>query len=220
MAESRRAKLARWARGDFTEADYQGIIGLLIFDQVIDVATGGKLSALKKKVGLKVVLPLITGGARLAGRAALGTTSLAGRSALGAALPVVTNPYVAGAALGYGALQTEPGQQLLEAASDRGRMDRIRFEQAITDVEQAVKKKVKKTKSKFNKAVSRGMAAAKRGTSYGKKGVINAPKKAFKAVTKIASKINKAKKTRGRLPPQPAGNAAKKIYKAILGVFK
>ena len=49
MAESRRAKLARWARGDFTEGEYQGIIAGFVFDQVVDVATGGKLSALKKK---------------------------------------------------------------------------------------------------------------------------------------------------------------------------
>jgi hypothetical protein len=216
MAESRRSKLARWARGDFTEADYQGIIGLLVFDQVVDVATGGKLSALKKKVGLKVVLPLVTGGTRLAARAGLGAASVAGRSALGAALPIVTNPYVAGAALGYGALQTEPGQQLLESAEERGRMDRIRLEQALTDVSVGIKKK----KSKFNTAVSRGMSAVKAGTSYGKKGIISAPKKAFAAVTKIASKINKAKKEKRRFPKAPKSPNAKKIYKSILQVLK
>ena len=47
----------------------------------------------------------MTGGTRLAARAGLPVAaSVAGRSALGAALPIVTNPYVAGAALGYGAL--------------------------------------------------------------------------------------------------------------------
>ena len=216
MAESRRARLARWARGDFTEADYQGIIGLLIFDQVVDVVTGGKLSALKKKAGLKIVLPLITGGAKLAGRAGLGVASVAGRSALGAIAPIATSPVAAGLGLGYGALQTQPGQQLLEMAEERGRMDRIRFEQALTDVSV----KAKKTKSKFNRAVSAGMKAAKRGKSYGRTGVITAPKKAFAAVTKTASKINRAKRDNLKLPIKPGNINAKKIYNAILKVFR
>jgi hypothetical protein len=118
--------------------------------------------------------------------------------------------------LGYGALQTQPGQQLLESAEERGRMDRIRFEQALTDISVGVKKK----KSKFNTAVSRGMAAAKAGTSYGVKGVITAPKKAFAAVTKMASKINKAKQPGHKLPVRPKGINAKKIYSAILKVLK
>jgi hypothetical protein len=156
----------------------------------------------------------------LAARAAVGTASVAGRSALGAALPIVTNPYAAGLALGYGALQTEPGQQLLESAEERGRMDRIRYEQALTDLQVGVGKRVKRTKSKFNTAVSKGMKAAKASTSYGKKGVLSAPKKAFAVVTKIASRINKAKKGRGKLPPRPIGSAGKKMYNAILSVLK
>jgi hypothetical protein len=220
MAESRRARLARWARGDFTTADYQGIIGLMVFDQVIDVATGGKLSSLKKSALTKVLWPILRTGGGLAGRAGMGAASIAGRSALGAALPVVTSPYVAGTALGYGALQTQPGQQLLESASERGRMDRIRFEQALTDLDQGVKSTVKRTKTKFNRAVSAGMKQAKRGTSYGVKGVINAPKKAFAAVTKMASKINKAKQPGHKLPIKPKPINAKKIYNAILGVLR
>jgi len=156
----------------------------------------------------------------LAARAAVGTASVAGRSALGAALPIVTNPYAAGLALGYGALQTQPGQQLLESAEERGRMDRIRYEQALTDLQVGVGTRVKKTKSKFNTAVSRGMAAAKAGTSYGVKGVITAPTKAFAAVTKMASKINKAKKEKRKFPKRPTGINAKKIYSSILKVLK
>jgi hypothetical protein len=220
MAESRRSKLRRWSKGDFTESDYQGIIGLLVFDQIVDVATGGKLSALKKKVGLKVVLPLVSGAGRLAGRAALGTASVAGRSALGAAAPIVTNPYVAGTALGYGALQTEMGQDLLEAAGERGRMDRIRFEQALTDLEVGVGKTKTKVKSKFNRAVGAGMKAAKNSVSYGKKGVISAPKKVFATVTKIASKINQNKKRGKLLPKAPKAKGPKAIYNAIKKVLK
>ena len=156
----------------------------------------------------------------LVGRAMMGTGSVAGRSALGAALPIVTNPYVAGAALGYGALQTQPGQQLLEAAEESGAQARRELDMALFNLQAHAEHKVKRTKSKFNKAVSAGMKAAKQTTSYGKKGVITAPKKAFKAVTKMASKINKAKKTRGKLPLKPVGNNSKKIYNAILKVLK
>jgi len=156
----------------------------------------------------------------LAGRAAMGTAGVAGRSALGAALPIVTNPYAAGLALGYGALQTDPGQQLLESAEERGRMDRIRFEQALTDLQVGVGRKVKKTKSKFNTAVSKGMATIKAGTSYGKKGVINAPKKAFAVVTKLASKINKAKQSGNKFPSRPKAPNPRKLYNTILKVLK
>jgi len=156
----------------------------------------------------------------LALRAGVGTASVAGRSALGAALPIVTNPYVAGAALGYGALQTQPGQQLLESAEESGRMARIQYEQALTDLQVGVGKKVRKTKSKFNTAVSKGMATIKAGTSYGKKGVINAPKKAFTAVTKLASKINKAKQSGNKFPSRPKAPNPRKLYNTILKVLK
>jgi len=136
------------------------------------------------------------------------------------ALPLALNPYVAGTALGYGALQTEPGQQLLEAASERGRMDRIRFEQALTDIEVGVGKKVKRTKSKFNSAVSKGMKAIKNSTSYGKKGIINAPKKAFKAVVAQAAKMNKGSKPGHSMPGRPKSKLGKDLWKVMLGVFR
>jgi len=188
------------------------------------IATGAAIDFLMEGKFTAPVARAIKSTARralpLVGRAAMGTASVAGRSALGAALPVVTNPYAAGLALGYGALQTQPGQQLLESAEERGRMDRIRYEQALTDLQVGVGKRVRKTKSKFNTAVSRGMSAAKAGTSYGVKGVITAPTKAFAAVTKLASKINKAKKAGTKIPKRPTGINAKKIYSAILKVLK
>jgi len=64
------------------------------------------------------------------------------------------------------------------------------------------------------------MSAAKAGTAYGVKGVISAPKKAFAAVTKMASKINKAKKEKRRFPKAPKSPNAKKIYSSILKVLK
>ena len=190
MAESKRAKLARWSRRDFTKGELQGMVAYLVGDQIVDVATGGRLSSLKLAALRKVVWPVMKGAVKVGGRAGLSVAASAGR----AALPLATNPYLAGAALGYGALQTEPGQQLLEMAEDRGRMDRIRYEQALTDLSEGVKSRVKKTKSKFNKMVSAGMKKLKGSTSYGKKGVINAPKKAFKAVTQAASAVTKKKK--------------------------
>jgi len=126
-------------------------------------------------------------------RAGAGVASVAGRSAIGAALPIVTNPYVAGTALGLAALQTDQGQGLLEAASDRGRMDRIRYEQAVTNLQVGLGKVKSRTKSKFNKMVSKGMKQIKASTSYGKKGIINAPKNAFKAVVGAASAVTRGK---------------------------
>ena len=54
--------------------------------------------------------------------------------------------------------------------------------------------KAKKKVSKFNKAVSAGMKALKKSKNYGKPGTINNGKKAFKQVTKVASKLNKGGK--------------------------
>jgi hypothetical protein len=211
MAESLKAKYDRYTRGEFTPGEAKGIIGYLVLDKGLDIATFGAINRFTGKALVSAVSRL----GPLAGRAAVGTAALAGRSAIGAIAPIAANPYAAGLALGYGALQTQPGQQLLESAEERGRMDRIRFEQALTDISVGVKKK----KSKFNTAVSRGMSAIKASTAYGKKGVITAPKKAFAAVTKMASKINKAKKAGTKFPSKPKAPNAKKLYNTILKVL-
>ena len=75
------------------------------------------------------------------------------------------------------------------------------------------KKTRKKAKSKFNKAVSAGMKAAKASTSYGKKGTINNAKKAFTAVTKTASRINKGGKVAKKGVQRKIGLAIKKVLK-------
>jgi|LULM01.1.fsa_nt_gb hypothetical protein len=62
-------------------------------------------------------------------------------------------------------------------------------------VEIPIKRKaVRKKLSKYNKAVKEGMKAVRSSTSYGKKGTINNAKKAFAAVNKVASKVNRGKK--------------------------
>ncbi len=188
------------------------LAAILIGHGLVDFVSGGRLTKMERNLlwkMLKKTLPI-------AAKPAVSIAGSVGR----AAIPLATNPYAVGTALGYGALQTQPGQQLLEMAEDRGRMDRIRLEQLMTDLEVGAGKKIKKTKTKFNSAVSKGMKAVRNSTSYGKKGVINAPKKAFKVVTKMASKINKAKKTRGKLPPKPRPKLAKLIYNSMIGLFR
>jgi len=67
--------------------------------------------------------------------------------------------------------------------------------------------------SKFNKAVKAGMAAVKASTSYGAKGQISNSKKAFAAVTKTASKINRGAKI-------AKSGIIRKIGLAIKGILK
>jgi hypothetical protein len=140
-------------------------------------------------IGLDIAAP---GFSRSAAKVAVRAIGPLATRAAPAALAY--SPVATGTALGLGALQTEPGQDLLAAAAERGRMDRIRFEQALTDLTVSTKKRSTKAKSKFNKAVSAGMKAVKASTSYGKKGIISSPKKAFSVVTKTASRINKGGK--------------------------
>ncbi len=148
-------------------------------------------------IGLDIARP---GTSRAAAKAAV---NLIGRSAFAATPRVASgvsglvqaNPVAAGVGLGLGALQTAPGQDLLEMAAERGRSDRVAFEQKLTDLTLVTAPKAKKrVKSKFNKMVSAGMKAVRSSTSYGKKGKINNAKKAFSAVTKAASAVTSGKK--------------------------
>jgi len=66
----------------------------------------------------------------------------------------------------------------------------------------------KRKKSKFNQAVKRGMSIIKGSTSYGKKGTINNAKKAFTAVTKAASAVNKGRKA-------PKSGIRRKLHTAM-----
>jgi hypothetical protein len=196
----------------FTKRELEIMVGALAFDKGLDFLTGGAINKWSRKQAINIVTKVLPAALRVA---AVPAASIA-RSAL----PLAYNPYVAGTALGLGALQTGPGQQLLEAAAESGADTRRSLDVALFNLQAQAEEKVRRTKSKFNTAVSRGMAAAKAGTSYGVKGVISAPTKAFAAVTKMASKINKAKKGKGKLPPRPKGINARKIYSSILKVLK
>jgi len=189
---------------------------LLVALGLIDFVTRGRVNAAAFDLTLATVKRVLPAAVMGGGRAGLSVAGSLGR----AAIPIATNPYLAGAALGYGALQTQPGQQLLEAAAESGAQTRRDLDVALFNLTSQAEQKVKRTKTKFNRAVGAGMKAAKASASYGKKGIINAPKKAFAAVTKMASRINKAKQPGHKLPVRPSGINAKKIYKAILGVLR
>ena len=166
-------------------------------------------------IGLDIAAP---GFSRAAAKAAVGAIGrvappLGARAAAAIPAAAAYSPVATGTAIGLGALQTQPGQQLLDIAAERGRMDRIRFEQALTDLTVGVQKKTKKTTSKFNKAIAAGMKTAKASTSYGKKGILSAPKKAFSAVTKTASAINRGKKVTTK-------GIKGKIARSIRGILK
>ena len=66
--------------------------------------------------------------------------------------------------------------------------------------------------SKFNKAIKKGMSLLKGSTSYGKKGTINNAKKAFSAVTKAASRVNRGRKA-------PAKGIARKLHTAMTKII-
>jgi len=199
----------------FTKRELEIMVGALAFDKGLDFLTGGSINRWSRKQAIKIVTKVLPAALRIGAVPAVSIAGSVGR----AALPLVTNPYLAGTALGLGALQTQPGQQLLEAAEQSGADTRRSFDMAMFNLQAQAEEKVKRTKSKFNKAVGAGMKAAKAGTSYGKKGIINAPKKAFAAVTKLASKINKAKLPGHKLPAKPKSLNAKKIYSSILRVL-
>jgi len=142
----------------------------------LDIAAPG-FSRAAAKQAVRVIAPIAT-------RTAAASTGFA-----------AANPILAGTALGLGALQTQPGQQLLSDVSDIGRRDRIALENAIAQLTQVTLPKTKKrTKSKFNKMVSSGMKAIRASTSYGKKGTVSNAKKAFSVVTKAASAVTKGHK--------------------------
>jgi hypothetical protein len=239
MAESVRTRVNRYRKGDFTRGELLTILGAFVADQVIDVATYGQLSKLKGKALAKVVFPAGKAAGSIIARGGIGAAGVAGRSLVGAAAPLVTNPYAAGTALGLGVLASPPGQSLLEAAEERGRMDRIRAEQYLTNVQARLDPylqdpfgslrqdftetggikplgpplPIKRRRSSYNSMVSKGIKALKKSTSYGKKGVLNSPKKAFGFVARTVSKLRRGKKV-------PNKGASGVVKRSLPGISK
>ena len=102
----------------------------------------------------------------------------------------------------------------LQSFSDRPSRPTDLGEQAVSRVAETllVPRKRKRAKSTFNKAVSQGMKAVKASTSYGKKGTINNAKKAFSAVNKVASKLNRGKKVSSKGPTGVIKRAIGKLF--------
>jgi len=222
MAESWQAKAKRYVRGDFTRAELMGAVGFLLMDQVIDVATFGRLSQLKGKAFVKVVLPLAR---KTVTRAA---PSVA-RAAFGASRILMSNPYILGATAIYvGVTEREKIKQLLDQGYEIVQEAGEARQEALMDVPPipftdfkirpspgkglptAIFGK-KRRPSAFNKAVKAGMAAVKKSTSYGKKGTISPAKKVFSVVVKLASAKLKKKKA-------PKSGIRRRIWNAMVSL--
>jgi len=150
--------------------------------------------------------------------------------ARGAASIAAANPAVTGIGLGLGALQTGPGQALLDAAAVRGAADRIAVQQAIDEtifrtqtqtlpqIEAGlgiplVQKGLKRKATKYGKAIKAGIAAAKASKYDGKPGNLTNVKKTFSTVSKVASAINKGKKVSKAGIRGTIGRAVRKVLK-------
>ena len=144
------------------------------------------------KAGRVVVPAAGRASARVAPPVARGAMALARR-----------NPAIAAGALGYGAYEAglldpfiDPVQEVVE-------------EEVVVPIQ----KSGRRTRSKFNKAVSAGMKAVRASSSYGKKGTINNAKRAFSAVTKVASKVNKGKKVSAKGVTGTIARAVRRILR-------
>lgn len=162
------------------------------------MATKDQLYQIIAAYGLGRVLP--SGSTRAAARTAVNGLVKAGKivvPAAGRATAAAAPPLARGGlALARANPAVATGATLL-ALQQAGLLDPV-IEPAQEFIEEEVvvpiKKSGKRSRSKFNKAVSAGMKAVRASKSYGKKGTINNAKRAFSAVTKVASKVNKGKK--------------------------
>tara|TARA_Y100001951_G_scaffold8128_1_gene5134 strand:+ start:815 stop:1432 length:618 start_codon:yes stop_codon:yes gene_type:complete len=169
-------------------------------------------------------------GIQLAGVGVARTAPVAGR---GLASLAKRNPVGFGAGLGLAALETPPGEALLEMAAERGAADRRALEQAIDErifratraaesatmaakspmFQRSVKSAVKRKASKYSRAVKAGMKAVKKSKFDGKRGTIKNPKKTFATVNKVVSAVNKGKKVATKGVRGTIARAARRIFK-------
>ena len=174
---------------------------------IADFLTEGRLSApiargtksALKKAAPAIARGIIRYGPRVAVTAARVTPTPLAAAATGAALYQNREAVADLASRGYGAI-APPVSEYLSGVVERAQDPSILAPMAPRDlypfdVTPRVRVTNKRKKlTKFNKAVKAGMAAVRRSSSYGKKGTINNAKKAFSAVTKVASKVNKGAK--------------------------
>ena len=205
MAESARARANRYARGDFTERELKVILGGMLFDQLIDIGTFGRLSQLKGRAfaaAYRTLSPLVAPGLRTATAQAAGTAlRLGGTAARVVGTVAMRHPYIAGAAIIYVSLKNreaitkmlgEGWEIVSESITAAPAQAAIPGAMAIDLPGTA--KRIKKTKSKFNKAISAGMKAVKKSKFLGKPGKFTNSKKAFGTVTKTVARLKKGAK--------------------------
>ena len=192
---------------------------------IADFLTEGRLSApiaRGTKAALKRAAPaiargIIRYGPTVAVTAARVTPTPLAAAAVGAA--AVQNRELIRDVAGNVYERVKPGVQ----AYGEGVMERLRDPEQLLPVETgqspAIEKLFglpsgkprRKIASKFNKAVKAGMAAVKKSTSYGKKGTINNARKAFSAVTKVTSKVNRGAKVSAKGVTGTIARAVRKI---------
>jgi hypothetical protein len=185
--------------------------------------------------GLGRILP--AGSTRAAVRAVIPQLVRAGKviaptAGRTAATLAAANPVSTGLGLGLAATQTPSGQALLDAAAERGRMDRVRAQQMLDEfvysqvtrpmeqiettlqsptIQARIKKSAKRKVSKYAKAVKAGMAAVKKSKFNGKSGKISNAKKTFATVNRVASAVNKGKKVSAKGVTGTIARAVRKI---------
>ena len=183
------------------------------------MATKDQLYQIIAAYGLGRVLP--SGSTRAAARTAVNGLVKAGR----VVVPRVAPPVAAGA-MGVGRAAGQAGVALARrnpavasgaailALQQAGLLDPV-----IDPIQEFVEEEVvvpitksgKRSRTKFNRAVSSGMKAVKASTSFGKKGTINNAKRAFSAVTKVASKEHRGKKVAAKGVTGTIARAVRKI---------
>ena len=193
---------------------------LLIAAGLADFATRGKITA----VGFDALKSVVTRGGRalFAGsrRAAPSLGRFAGRSALRLAGTAGTiamrHPILTAGAIIY--VNRDQAAELLREGYDvvGGGLSELDPREDVfqgLDVGPAPTAPKKKKITKYNRAVAAGMKAAKASVSYGKKGTLSSPKKAFAAVNRTASKVNKGKKVSTKGAIGKIARAVKRILK-------
>ena len=164
------------------------------------------------RAAARQALRVVVGTGLTAGSITAAGTRGAGTGLARAAIAAGGAPVGLGVATGLGILNTPAGQELLAVAEQKGREDRIRAEQALTNLDirtRPVRRKV----TKYQKAVKAGMAAVKASTSNGKKGTISNAKNAFKTVNLVASAVNKGKKVASTGVRGKIARAVRKVLK-------
>ena len=176
----------------YTKDDFIADLALYTAGAVIGIKNTGKFAAYAGRKGIQL--------------AGLGIARAAPPVASGIGGLVRRNPYVFAGLTVAEAYRMGLLDEPIEQTQDL-------FTQARETVEAAAPTKAArpKKKSKFNRAVSAGMAAVRKSKSYGKPGKINNAKRAFSAVTKVASKVNKGKKVSAKGVTGTIARAVRKI---------